>query len=951
MKLKKALKKIKRSLVALGVTILASGVFTANDVSAHNAYYLSVTIDPETNQYIGLVSEDKNDIGTKNHAEINNTGVYFGKIADGNSYVKNSDPKDSIEPFSLPPYGDDAAAATEISTYATAYKTFIPSDSPGGSETLIFSFPGVHVDSATNVFRGVKRDGGGQDREQAQWVSRNLIGGLNHAIAYVHSHSYSDNDNARGRTLNTGRALANAGSRVAGVNNHVEGTATTFSVNGVTYEVVDGRDVSNKNPDIFMTYYIKLRKEGEKEWQHFPWAVPKGYGKDHRLFATIKDSEYYEKQAKKDARFLSWQHVVMQASYNATVTGLEFSSADQLNPPNWIEQAIAFVLSSVVHLIESLLGLFSLPELMLNRGAYEQHTWQGIMPTGLADVADQIHIFVQFIAWLLIAGALALMLSKRNLSAINPKMRVELQEGLLDLLGAGAALLMFIPIFRSMVTMNAGLVQFFGGISNKVDMFGTASTTNGGYIAPILISIVMLGITIYMNITYIMRGITIAVMYVLAPIFMVSIAYGGQAKQLFSTFMKELVGLIFMQTIHAVMISLYTLAFFNGVAINMLYTLVLSASFIPITKFIRNDLLGLKEGMGGSFGSGAVAAGAGMAFAGASAMKTSSDIKKMGSAASDTSTNFGRKSTITGGGDGGGGSRESVQTMLDNDSLTSSKGIGSTPDHYAGGGKTFTAQEAVQEKRNFKEYVADGIEKSAPAREMAGKALKTGAKAAIGAGAMAAATTLETATDSRGITQGASSMINQSNNAKRIAAMGGRGGGGYGGFGDGQNRVPMPDHKSLEQFQAQGAENSGFVVSGGKENGDIVNIHETGAMMEGAGIESMIDNDSHLLAKTTTDSHSDDVVKQMRDDFNSGDAELMAHWQAQGVDFAKETSDGKTLIGYNKETLGINDFEQDNKYTKFDIKPTTNQQFFRVDNLQKRPPIVEPTQKEKKATG
>lgn len=926
MNIKQNLKKWKKRVVTLGVALIASSAIAPSVVSAHDAYFLSITVDPSSQQFVGIVSEDKNDINANNHAEIKNTGAYFGAYSGGKSYVANSASKDGISPLSLP----STTAAIDSDSLTEKFSSFVP-ESKHKDDVLIFSFPGVHVDSVSDTFTGDKRDANGLDRQQAQWVSKNLVGGLNQAIAYVHSHSYSDVDNPRGRTINTGRALANAGAKVAGVNNNGSGATTTFSVNGKTYDVADGRDVPDKDPDIFKTYYIKLRLSpdsgGDGKWQYFPWAVPKGYGKDHRLYNVIKDTDYFE-HAKKDARFLSWQHVAMQGIYNAAVSGYEFSSADQLNPPNWIEMAIAGVLSSIIGIIESLLGLHSLPELMLNRGQYGATAWEGVMPLGLADVADYVHLFVQFIAWLLLAGSIAKLLTMRNLSAINSKMRVELKEGAMNILGAGAALLMFIPIFRSMLAINSGLVQFFGGISDKADLFGAAQMTNGGYIAPILVSLVMLGITIYMNITYIMRGITIAVLYAFAPLFIISIAYGGQMKQLFSTFIKELFGLIFMQTIHAVMISIYTLAFFNGATTGMLYTMVLSASFIPITKLIRNDIMGMKEGIGGTFGSTAVGAAGGLALSGMSMMKTNHDINKMNAGSSNSSTNFSRKATTNGGGGGGGGgSTANVQTMLDNDSM------GSTPSHYAGGGDSFNAQmkSPDQLKPTAKERVGAG------AKAVGGAALK-GAKVASGASAMLAATTLEASTGSNGISQGVGHLIQQGNQTKRIMAMGGRGGGGMADTA-GNSTIPMPSHDVLKQYETQQGQ-LGFVVSGSKDNGDIVNIHETKSMQESAGISNMMDNGEHLLATAQFNEKNSDVLNQMMDDFGSGNAEAMAHWQGQGIDFAKKTADGEVMLGFNKQTLGVNSFEQDNQYSKFDIKPTANQRFFDVNSMKQRPALT-----------
>lgn len=946
MKPKQRIKRLKKWFLTLGVGVLTSSVFAPTIVSAHDAYYLSVTVDPDNIQLIGMVGEDKNNNGINKHAEVNHTGVYFGEHKGGKTFVRN-DAK-SVTKFSLP-YTESGHALTKV---GEAYEAFLPK-SDTTTDTLLFSFPGRHVSSVGNIATGNKRDADGMDRQQAQWVNRNLVGGLNQAISYVYNIAYSDMNETRGRTINIARGLANHGANAAGVNGNGKGASSTFTVNGKKFKVEDGRDVKDRDPDIPANHYIKIT-HGKENPIYFPWAVPKGYGEDQRLWLHVKGSPY-EKVYKEDVRFLTWQHVALQAIYNSSVTGVEFSAADQLNPPNIVEKMIAGVLSSIQSGIESLLGLHTLPELMLNRGSYASKNWKGVMPLGLADVADYAHLFVQFISWLLLAGAFAKLLAMRNLSALNPKMRVELKEGAMDIIGAGFALLMFIPIFNSLLIMNEGLVTFFGGMSDKVDLFGKSAMTNGGYIAPILVGFVMFAIVIYMNVTYIMRGITIAALYVFAPLFIASIAYGGKFKQLFSTFAKELVGLIFMQTIHALLLGMYSLAFFNGASTGMLYTLVLSASFIPITKFIRNDLLGMKEGMGGQMAGGAITAGAGLAFAGASVMKTNSDMKKMGSGGGDKSTNFNRRGSNNGGG-GGGTEQQSFQNMMDNDAKNAGgEGVGSTPGHYAGEGKAFQAKmkpEDAPEKTSLLDKAKGGVDKvneaidstkyGRTAVNAAGTALKAGASV----GLAAAAATAEASTGASGISQGVTRMAMNNNMAKRMS--GGYGGGGdLGSQGGSSHSIPMPDHSTLEQFEVGEA---GYVAGASKENGDIVNIHDTNALNESTGIENMMDNGSHVLAKTNVGVNDDETLQGMMDDFNSGDAEKIAHWNEQGVDFAKETADGKVLLGFNKESVGINDFEKDDKYSKFDMKPTANNQFFKYKDFAPRP---EPASVEepKEATG
>lgn len=936
MNIKSQMKRLKKCLLVFGVAGMLNGVFAPLLAHAHDAYFLSITIDADNRKFIGIVSHDKNDTQVDTHAEVSNTGAYFGAVKRGGKNMPSykSVSGNTTGKYTIPVH----YASQKLETVGSAYSKLFPFDNVKQDDkkvnpnTLIFSFPGVHYNSARSMFTDKKRDGDNQDRQQAQWVNANLVGSLNQTIGIVYPIVYSSRGDQRMRMIEISQLFANAGSNVAGVNGNKSGAKQTVQIGRQKFVVSDGREVPNRTPDIPADHYIKITNKNMDDL-YVPWAVPKGYGKDQRLWSVIKGSNYEKEFSGQDAQFLSWQHVAMQGIYNSAVNGVEFGGADKLNPPNFVERTIAEVFNSMINAIESILGLSSIPELMLNRGSYAVSTWKGVMPKGLAEVADYVHLFVQMIAWTLLAGAFAKLLTMRNLSALNPKMRVDLKEGAVDLIGAGFALLMFIPIFRSLLTLNEGLVMFFGGMSDQADNFGSALMTNGGYIGPIIVGLVFFLLLIYLNITYMLRGITIAALYCFAPLFIVSIAYGGRFKQLFSTFAKELVGMIFIQSIHALLLGVYSLAFYNGASSGMLYTIILTASFIPITKFIKKDLLGINETMGSQIAGGAVSAGAGFAIASVGAATMGA---KMRSNSSDSSggeaTNFGHRSAGSGGGGNGGGGGGTFQNMMDNDA-----GAGNMPSHYTGDnaykaemkpakpGFVETAKESVRGIGNqAKKY--DAIGQEVASKVYNNPVTQTGLKAAgtvMKGAAFAAAATSEMAMGTNGISSTATRAMISGGMYRGMKGKGGSGGdSGYGSGGMGA--VPIPNDDFLDQY-AVGED--GFVVSAGKENGDILNVHNKEKLMEERGYEEMFDNGDQLMMKTSINPSENEALNKMYEVFKDGSDIEKQEWQERGVDFAMKTDDDKLLIGLNKRALGINNVQQNDKHIMFDTKPTTDTGF------------------------
>lgn len=654
---------LKKGGAILGLLLMFLTVFLPTAVSAHDAYFLSVTMDPDGMQYVGYVTLDSNGNKTSKHAEFNKTNAHFLQKSDKTKLFQQIQDKEAgtgAPKFTVPL---DASEGKMPDLYAGYF-----ADSLGSkNETkyvLPFSFPGRHVGSAAADAADI-RNADNADREQAMWVSTNLVGGLNNAINFVYSEA-----NYNAYTLSNRQKLAEVGTTLANkaalLTTKTGGTKTQESFtlkNGasfVMYRLSNAADLpkSERQEGIDLEDYVRIKGPSGNHID-VPAVVQKGYAQGQRVHNAIKNTTYGTKKAKQDVYALSWQHIVMQGNYNSFARNVDFSSVDSLTDDNILTRSLIGVINIAVDGLSSILGLNKMADLMLNKGSVRATTWKGVMPVGLARVADVAFLIVMFLAWALMAGAFVKLLVQRNLSAINPRMRVELKEGLMDIVGAGFLLLMFVPIFQTLVSFNGILVDYFSSFSVNAGSFGTTSSATGT-LAGAIVGIGYFVMDIYFNFIYIMRGLTVAVLYVFAPLFIVSTAFGGKFKQIFGNFMKELLGALFLQAIHSGILSFFQATVDEGVGGTTFYSFVVLLAFIPITNMFKGSILGL----GGGAIDNVAKMGSGMA-ATAGLMTGAGAIKTMGATAAPIAEKINLKGNGThsfnsgfsggGGGDGGGG--------------------------------------------------------------------------------------------------------------------------------------------------------------------------------------------------------------------------------------------------------------------------------------------------------
>lgn len=595
-------------------------VLSSNKVYANDAYFLAVTIDDASNCYRGeIITESGGD-----HREV--------KVAGFSKYFTNDHIMDSSKKLPNTPSDD----TTDIITYYGV-------DATGTNSHMYFTFPPIH----SVGFLLEKVDASDKDLALAQRVVDYPLAGLNDAISFI--------------ITNTGWKKNESKESIRDIGMHLGNYDTSFTVNGksVTAKyahhkdstISQAKDISNIG--ITKDDWMQLTVDGNT--QFFVYQCNKGYyyadettAKNDPLY-YMSSSRYNEYTAKlansNEPKKMTWRMLVLQGNFNYD-NGTSYSSITNISAPSEFESVLTGLMNTIVNQIRTFLGLYSLDELMTNNGQRDSLYNLGMFPNTWTDSAILVHIICQMIAWALIGFSIVKMLWKKQLSTMNVSEKISLQEGIKNLILCGMLLGSFTLVFNFLARLNYRLVDLFTASTTSVNLSTAAgaSSTFGG----VLVSLLVLGLTIYFNFYYIVRAVQLAILYGIAPLCIYTLSLGGKVAGTFTTFMKELLGNLFTQSIHALCIAFFSNVFISGNT-RAFEQIVIMYSFIPIGNFIRKKVFGLEDGVAGQatqLAQGAVSSiGAGIAGKASDKLNGSksgggkSGGKSGGSGSSDSSLN------------------------------------------------------------------------------------------------------------------------------------------------------------------------------------------------------------------------------------------------------------------------------------------------------------------------
>lgn len=595
------------------------------DVSAHDGYFLAIAFDTDSKSYIGTIAFQSNSIIGDNHAEV--------KVSTNLSDIDRDGKK--------PPYIDYNTVSED--DIANKWADFDKTDFSDNDEELLFTFPGMH-------YKTQKLDANGADELLAERVCNVLIPQLNACIDFIIQETEFDN-----ATANDVRTIASKLSRVVTIKRD-DGASmnlakSSITVNGKTVSFSVGADKSSvKNLPDGITYKDYLIVKIGSKSQPFIYQCWKGYNypsseskKADPLARDTNNKKGYKDGDNKTVYKIGWNAIIAQAHINLDLRETGFSNLGDVLPSSALVNAVASLCDWAITGIRSFLGLYALDELMLNTGTRGMTYSMGLFPNGWVAPIYLMYTVCLMIVWAVMGFAVIKIFMKRQLATINIGEKMNIMNELKNLVVCCFLLGAFPLVFNMLARINQSLVDLFAASTAFPNMIKSFYTLSQSSMGSIVACFAGLALQIYFNFFYILRAITVAVLYAIAPLCIYTVVLGGKNSKVFGAWMKELLSNIFVQTIHALMI-----AFFTSVsAINGLRTfesLVVLYSFIPLTKFVKQNVFQTGEGitgMAGGLASGLSSAASGFATGAASGGASGGSSSSGGGSNGSGGGNFG----------------------------------------------------------------------------------------------------------------------------------------------------------------------------------------------------------------------------------------------------------------------------------------------------------------------
>lgn len=634
------------------LVVLVSMFRPSNIAEAHDAYFMNVLVDNGSFEYSSFILHDK---VSKMSGESKHTEYALGDFTDLSSTG-----------------GTLSDVPTKIE------KKEFSSLQLNGNPPMIFSFPskqdGGHLAANKELWKATNH-ATATDYERAKLISDTLVGGLNGALATVYAGEPTKSlEELRERTNKLIAAVQ--GGKSVGPNNEWKVSKGRIKNQGLAKDGLGDAD------------WITISKGTQKF--EFPFQMIKGYNADSSTYKFAKSLKRgYEYSD--DTKYLNWSNIAYQAWYSFDVNGHTTTNVNEIRRVGKLEESVVEMTENTLRGLRDVLGLYPMNDLVYNEGIRNSGYWHhGVMPSAWEDNMSKYYYVFLAVAYSIIMFAFAKMLIQRNLSIVNPAMRVSMMEGIQDLIVTSIALVFLMPLMDFILMMNYRIVDLFGALKTHGNTLSEVNNYSG-FLGGVILQFFYFFVELWLNFTYIIRGIIIAIMMMMAPLFMVAIAMGGKWKMIFGNAVREFTGHVFMQSFHAFILAflLQTSVMSRGVE-----TAVTLFALITLTNFFRSLVFGnggdLASKMGVSGAAGAVALGASAIKAGTNKRKEHNNRKESNDGGKSSSSESGSGESSGGGSSNPSGSEFSSgsRANMNNSSMTAgaSGGAGSTEERGLGGG-------------------------------------------------------------------------------------------------------------------------------------------------------------------------------------------------------------------------------------------------------------------------
>lgn len=497
-----------------------------------------------------------------------------------------------------------------------------------------------------------------------------------YVIVYADLQGVNDRSGSGSPSILKERSAGEANRRLSemGSNTASKGTAYVINPSSGSAYILDGYQLPRASVDNELYCYIfPIISYSEPNYtidagraSVYPYAIPKGFtaieASNHTIFSNVlftktggKAYDYTSEQGD-----VPWISIHMLSMYANLVYKQYGQSVSTYVAPdsNLFSDMIASIFSGLLNIIRSVLGLTNIETLVFNLGSRGSTSYNyGLMSDDWWNVVLQYQLVFQAIAWVILVCGFIKTLIDLNLSTINPQKRSTLYDTIQKFIVVGIGLVIMIPCIQFLLECNDTVVELF---ASQVETASLNMPIVNNVLAQFIVGMCWITIMLYINFIYIMRSVTVALLIASGPFFISTIAFSkGGRSSLFVSWVKELIANIFVQTIHAFVLSFLVQLLAQGTFIE---TFAIAISIIPITEMFRQLVFG---GAGGSVSSMATAATSTTTKAGTGLVKgiTGGIAKSVGSG--DGGNNDSSGSGPGGGGGGGGGRQSDTRSIMD----------------------------------------------------------------------------------------------------------------------------------------------------------------------------------------------------------------------------------------------------------------------------------------------
>lgn len=446
-----------------------------------------------------------------------------------------------------------------------------------------------------------------RDIEQANWVNEILVTSYNQAIyTAVNGNDEIVDDEAfeqlimalsqdaysaahSGSAIITHIPINRDGKKVAQYSYKIS-RVTKEELTRTNYTLTKGwteADISIRN-----THFIKivgLDDKGNEVTSSLilPYRVPKGYAKGQILGNEKSDETITYPE------YISWSHVAHQAIYS-NKQGINAANTDEIFNPSSFEKTIVKFFDGIFNGLTGIFGMYSIEELTLNRGTRAVSYWKGLMPRSWFTGASLVFWVFQVASLFVLIGGLLKVMAQKSLSVAIPGKRVEMSDTITKMVFAVLIMLLFYPLFTLLAVTNEMIVGIFDAMVPNDSTLSFSVATNATF-AAILVSFAFMFVKFKMNITYIVRSLTILILFATAPLFISFYPMGSSGKERFETWLRELIANIFMQSFNAILTALMLIVLKYS-SLRVIESLALLLAYTSLCDYFKNTLMGASSG-------------------------------------------------------------------------------------------------------------------------------------------------------------------------------------------------------------------------------------------------------------------------------------------------------------------------------------------------------------------